>query len=111
MRSAQAFDLTSLLEEPRAAGASYVEFLRRPGVSLGLYTVPVGSVDGQHPHAADEVYLVQSGHGVLRVGNQNYPVSPGSIVSVDRGVDHAFVEVAEDLKVIVVFAPPEEPTT
>jgi mannose-6-phosphate isomerase-like protein (cupin superfamily) len=109
--SAQAFDLTSILEEPRAAGASYVEFLRRPRVSLGLYTVPVGSVDGQHPHAADEVYLVQSGHGVLRVGDQTYPLSPGSIVSVDHGVDHAFVEVAEDLKIVVVFAPPEAPSS
>lgn len=109
MPSAQAFDLPSILEEPRAAGATYVELLRRPGFSLGLYTLPVGCVDGQHPHAADEVYLVQSGHGILRVGNQTYPVSPGSIVSVDRGVDHSFVEVAEDLKVVVVFAPPEQP--
>ena len=43
------------------------------------------------------------------MGNQSYPVSPGSIVSVDRGVDHAFVEVAEDLKVVVIFAPPGQP--
>ena len=46
-------------------GAGYNEFLRRRGMSLGLFTLPVGAVDRQHPHMADEVYIVLEGKGTL----------------------------------------------
>jgi mannose-6-phosphate isomerase-like protein (cupin superfamily) len=36
-------------------------------------------------------------------------VGPGSVISVDHGEDHHFVEIREDLHVVVVFAPPEFP--
>ena len=34
---------------------------------------------------------------------------PGSIVSVDRHVEHGFRDITEDLTVLVLFAPPETP--
>ena len=47
--------------------------------------------------------------GMLRVRDHDVAVGPGSVVSVDHGEDHRFVDIAEDLLLVVVFAPPESP--
>ena len=106
MGSYQAFDLQELQADRTR---SYAEFLRRPGVSMGMYHLPVGGTDPQHPHAADEVYLVLAGRAELEVEGERIEVGPGRVVSVDQGADHRFVEITEDLQVLVVFAPPERP--
>ena len=103
-----AFDQREL-QEKYGPGAGYNEFLRRRGMSLGLFVLPVGAVDRQHPHMADEVYIVLKGRGTLRVVDQEVPVKPGSIVSVDHGEEHNFISVEEDLEMLVVFAPPDTP--
>jgi mannose-6-phosphate isomerase-like protein (cupin superfamily) len=69
----------------------------------------VGSEDHQHPHASDEVYVVLRGRGSLRVRDRNHDVRQGSVISVDHGEEHRFVDVTEDLHVLVVFAPPDDP--
>ena len=103
-----AFDQREL-QEKYGPGAGYNEFLRRRGMSLGLCVLPVGAVDRQHPHMADEVYIVLKGRGTLRVVDQEVTVKPGSIVSVDHGEEHNFISVEEDLEMLVVFAPPDIP--
>jgi mannose-6-phosphate isomerase-like protein (cupin superfamily) len=103
-----AFDQREL-QDKYGPAAGYSEFLRRRGMSLGLFVLPVGSVDRQHPHMADEVYIVLEGRGTLRVVDEDVPVQPGSIVSVDHGEEHHFINVVEDLKMLVVFAPPDLP--
>ena len=87
----------------------YRELMRRPGFSLGVYRLPVGGTDHQHPHQADEVYLVRSGAATIVVDGERLPVGPGSVVSVDRGVEHGFADITEELVVVVLFAPPEVP--
>ena len=81
----QAFELDELEKKHAAAGSPYSEFLRRRGVSMGMYTLPAGTADHQHPHSADEVYIVLRGRGTLRVVDTDHEVKAGSIVSVDRG--------------------------
>jgi mannose-6-phosphate isomerase-like protein (cupin superfamily) len=105
----QAFDMDQLEKDRAAGGGPYQEFLRRRGMSVGLYVLPKGGEDLQHPHAADEVYVVMRGSGTLRVGDRDHPVQAGSIVSVDHGEDHRFVDIEDELHVLVVFAPPEAP--
>ena len=108
MAKYQAFELDTLAD--RAAALSpYRELMRRPGFSMGVYHLAAGGEDHQHPHSADEVYIVQSGRAVLRVEGEDYPVGPGSVVSVDRGAEHGFTDIAEDLTLLVMFAPPEIP--
>ena len=34
-------------------------------------------------------------------------VGPGTVIFVERSAEHRFVEVTEDLTVLVFFAPPE----
>ncbi|WP_232806939.1 cupin domain-containing protein [Geodermatophilus chilensis] len=109
MTAFQAFRLEDLERQSSESDQPYLEFLRRRGMSVGLYRLPVGAEDRQHPHAADEVYLVLRGQGTLRVRDHDVEVGPGSVVSVDHGEDHRFVEIREDLHLMVVFAPPEFP--
>jgi mannose-6-phosphate isomerase-like protein (cupin superfamily) len=109
MAGAQAFELSELQSRPVADGRPYTEFLRRPGVSMGLYTLAAGEEDLQHPHDTDEVYVVLRGSAKLRVDSDEYDVQTGTVISVDRGVDHSFQDITEDLQVLVVFAPPEAP--
>jgi quercetin dioxygenase-like cupin family protein len=104
----QAFELDELEKKQAETGEVYFEFLRRRAMSAGLYHLPPGGQDKQHPHAADEMYFVLRGRGTLRVGDQDHQVRQGSVVSVDHGEDHRFVDIAEDLHLLVVFAPPEE---
>jgi mannose-6-phosphate isomerase-like protein (cupin superfamily) len=106
MSKYQAFELDDLQAD---RSKSYAEFLRRPGLSMGVYHLPAGGKDLQHPHAADEVYVVLAGRGALDVEGDRIDVGPGRVVSVDIGADHHFVDVTEDLSVLVVFAPAATP--
>jgi quercetin dioxygenase-like cupin family protein len=108
MNGLELFDLDEL-DKLAERAQPYHEFLRRRGMSLGIYVLPTGSEDHQHPHAADEVYVVLRGRGSLRVRDQNHEVRQGSVISVDHGEEHRFVDVTEDLHVLVVFAPPDDP--
>ena len=103
------FGLDQLQQKYAAAQSPYNEFLRRRGMSVGLYVLPVGAEDKQTPHMADEVYFVVQGRGRLRVVDEEVDVEAGSVISVDHGEDHQFIEVTEDLHMIVVFAPPDLP--
>lgn len=49
------------------------------------------------------------GQATLRVQGVGYEVREGCVISVDRGVDHHFTDITEDLHLLVVFAPPETP--
>ena len=106
MGSYQSFELDDLQAD---RSRSYAEFLRRPGISMGIYHLPVGGRDPQHPHSADEVYVVLAGRAVLDVEGHRLDMQRGRVVSVDVGADHRFVEVTEDLSVMVIFAPPDSP--
>jgi mannose-6-phosphate isomerase-like protein (cupin superfamily) len=102
-----AFELTTLLEEHARSGQAYLEFLRVPSLSVGVYRLPAGSVDPQSPHAEDEVYYVVSGKAQIRVGDEDRSVGSGSIVFVAARVPHRFHTIEEDLTILVFFAPAE----
>ncbi len=102
-----AFELSNLLTDQKRSGRPYLEFLRVPALSAGLYCLPAGGVDRQKPHAEDEVYYVVSGRGMSRVGAEDQAVQPGSIVFVGAGIEHRFHSISEDLTLLVFFAPAE----
>lgn len=101
------FHTRGLSEARAASGERYHEFLRKPTLSVGLYRLGAGSDDPQTPHASDEVYIVVSGRATIRVGDEHEVVEPGSVVFVERGVDHEFHSIEEELEVLVFFAPAE----
>jgi mannose-6-phosphate isomerase-like protein (cupin superfamily) len=91
---------------PGAAPNHYVEQLRAVDLSVGTYSIPAGGSDDQTPHNEDEIYVVQRGRARLVAGGGSVHVGPGSVVYVPAGEVHRFTDIAEDLAVLVVFAPP-----
>jgi quercetin dioxygenase-like cupin family protein len=102
-----AFELSQLVAERHQSNHAYLEFLRFPSLSVGLYELPAGGIDPQQPHTEDEVYYVVSGRGMIRVGAEDRAVQTGSIVFVKAGVAHRFHLIAQDLTILVFFAPAE----
>lgn len=101
------FEISQIIARQQESGKSYLEFLRVPSLSLGLYALPAGGVDPQQPHREDEVYYVLSGRGSIRVGQEDRPVGPGTLVFVGAGAEHRFHSITEDLQLLVFFAPAE----
>ena len=85
----------------------WAEHLRVDALSLGTYSIPAGSLDGQDPHTEDEIYVVVSGRGAFEAGGERVDVGPGSTLYVPAHEVHRFVDVTEDLALVVVFAPAE----
>jgi mannose-6-phosphate isomerase-like protein (cupin superfamily) len=92
--------------DPGPAPNSWVDHLGARHMSLGTYSIPAGGIDDQMPHREDEIYVVTQGRATLTVGNDTVPVAAGSAVHVPAGLPHRFVDVTEDLVVLVVFSPP-----
>jgi mannose-6-phosphate isomerase-like protein (cupin superfamily) len=84
----------------------WVVHLNSEDLSLGTYSIPAGGLDDQTPHTEDEIYVVQSGYATLVTTSGAVEVGPGSVVFVPAGETHMFVDIIEDLSLIVVFAPP-----
>lgn len=101
------FRLDDLEAERSANNGAYLSFLRERNMSAGLYALRAGELDPQKPHAQDEIYLVVSGRAAITVGEETTYVANGSVVYVPAGVPHRFHHITEDLKVMVVFSPPE----
>ncbi|MBT2382815.1 cupin domain-containing protein [Streptomyces sp. ISL-11] len=103
----KAFRLDELEAERAANDGAYLRFLHERNMSVGLYALDAGDSDPQTPHAQDEVYLVVSGRASITVGTETTEVARGSVVYVPAGVTHRFHHISEDLRVLVVFSPPE----
>ena len=88
-------------------GKLYREFLRIPAMSAGLYVLPVGATDPQKPHHEDEMYYVIRGRGRFRAADEDTEVSAGSVLFVASEAEHRFYDIAEELAVLVFFAPAE----
>jgi mannose-6-phosphate isomerase-like protein (cupin superfamily) len=100
----EAFELDALLEKLDERGGPWIAFLDRPDLSAGIYRLKAGAKDGQGPHDDDEVYYVIEGTATLTAGDEELPVTPGSIVYVEKNVVHHFHDIEEDLVVLVFFA-------
>ncbi|HKV84704.1 MAG TPA: cupin domain-containing protein [Ktedonobacterales bacterium] len=103
----RAFELADLLATQRSGDTLYHEFLREPALSMGLYVLPAGGTDPQRPHTEDEVYYIARGRGMITVGEEQRAVMAGAVVYVPARVEHRFHSVAEELQILVFFAPAE----
>ncbi len=103
-----AFHIDDVRADREEHGRPWQQFLRVPDLFSGLYEIPAGGEDAQEPHDADEVYYVLGGRATLTVEADRIPVEPGSIVYVAKDKAHSFVDITEDLSVLVFFATPGE---
>lgn len=102
-----AFELGDLRTTRQASGRGYLEFLRSRDLSIGLYELPAGGLDPQTPHTEDEAYCVIAGRATITVGDEERPVTAGSVVFVGAGVVRRFHDIEEDLSLLVAFGPAE----
>ncbi len=85
-----AFELSDLDRQRVQGGKLYLEFLRGPTLSVGLY-----------------VLYVVTGRATVRVGDEDREVQAGSVIFVPPGVPHRFHSITEELRILVFFAPAE----
>ena len=84
----QSFELTQLISQRTDSNKLYLEFLKFPDLSMGLYVLPAGGADPQSPHTEDEVYYVVSGVAQIKVAGEDRALQAGSIVYVAKNVEH-----------------------
>lgn len=105
--SMKAFRLDQLEAERLANQGAYLRFLRERNMSVGLYALNAGELDPQRPQRQDVVYVVVSGRGDLTIGEETTTVGRGSVAYVPAQVPSRFHHITEDLRVLVIFSPPE----
>jgi len=101
------FQISELLGAREAEGKRYLEFLRVSAMSAGVYVLPAGEADPQQPHKQDEMYYVIKGRARMKTGAGDQSVGPGAIIFVAADMEHRFYDIAEELTVLVFFAPAE----
>jgi mannose-6-phosphate isomerase-like protein (cupin superfamily) len=103
----QSYELNQLIQQHADSNKLYLEFLKVPDLSMGLYVLPAGGTDSQSPHTEDEVYYIVSGKAQIQVADENLAVQAGSIIYVAKNVEHRFHSIEEELTIIVFFVPAE----
>lgn len=103
------FAMADLVDQLKSSERPYLPFLNRSTMRCGVYRLVAGATDGQAPHELDEVYYVLNGRARFRVGEEEVDVKPGDVLFVAAHETHQFLNITEDLELLVFFstAPPE----
>jgi mannose-6-phosphate isomerase-like protein (cupin superfamily) len=101
------YDLPSISAERAKDAKLYLEFVRVPAMSAGVYVLAAGASDPQKPHNEDELYYVVRGRAKMVVASVEQVVKTGSVIFVPAKVEHRFFDIAEELEVLVFFGPAE----
>jgi mannose-6-phosphate isomerase-like protein (cupin superfamily) len=102
------FHIDDLSRQRAEKNKLYLEFLRVPAMSAGVYVLPKGGADPQKPHREDETYYVVRGRAHMQIGSEHAEVRAGSVIIVEAHLEHRFYDIEEELEVLVVFAPAEQ---
>lgn len=81
-----------------AGAANFVDLtVMPPGTSIGVHT---------HGPADEEIYVVVSGRGLMRLDDEEFAVGPGDVVVNRRRGTHGLVNTGEgELRLVVVEVP------
>ena len=90
---------------PGENGADWRVLFEHGSLEVEVYA-PRGT-DPQQPHSRDEIYVVISGHGWFRNGDERHPFKPGDLLFVPAAVEHRFEDFSEDFSTWVIFYGPE----
>ena len=108
IRVAHFFEINEISRQRTAKGKLYLEFLRVPALSAGVYVLPKGALDPQKPHREDELYYVVRGRARMKIGPEDAEVHAGAVIFVEAEAEHRFYDIQEELEVLVFFAPAEQ---
>jgi mannose-6-phosphate isomerase-like protein (cupin superfamily) len=99
------FSLANALNDLAAAADNYTVLMTHGDGRLLLFG-PEAS-DDQTPHTQDELYIVVSGSGTFRRGEELVDFTAGDVLFVGAGVEHRFETFSDDFKTWVVFFGPQ----
>jgi len=97
---------TSDLIDELEGETHYLEVLSEDSLSVELARYP--NPEPKTPHKTDELYYIIAGSGTAQVGDEQYSIAAGDVVYVERGVDHDFFDIDEEITALVVFTTTEE---
>ena len=95
----------ALTQLPGDGGEAWRVLFEHGSLEVEIYA-PRGH-DPQQPHSRDELYVVISGRGFFRNGDERHAFGPGDLLFVPAGVEHRFEEFGDDFATWVVFYGPE----
>jgi mannose-6-phosphate isomerase-like protein (cupin superfamily) len=104
------FDIDAVRRALDAMDSRWKEFMRVGTMSAGVYRLKAGEKDPQKPHGEDEIYFVTKGRAKFEAGENVQDVAAGSIIYVEAGRDHRFIDIVEDVEALVIFTPAEGST-
>jgi len=83
------------------AALRFATLFQRQDLEVEIYA-PLGS-DPQQPHDRDELYIIISGTGRFRRGDQVVGFGPGDLLFVPAGIVHRFEEFSIGFATWVIF--------
>lgn len=95
-----------LADQLKETDRHYLEVMTEDSMSVELAHYP--NPEAKHPHKEDELYYIIAGSGMAQVGDETYPVEEGDVVFVERGLEHDFFDIDEELIALIVFAGAQE---
>ena len=103
-QESSSFSVEELYKKAKENGGSYLKFIDNEQLSSGIYQLKAGELDEQKPHEWDEIYYVLEGRAQLKVEDKVYDASAGAILFVAAQIQHSFINIEEDIKILVFFA-------
>jgi mannose-6-phosphate isomerase-like protein (cupin superfamily) len=88
-----------------ASGHSSVSLFQHGDANLLLF-VPTDQ-DTQVKHERDEIYVIHSGQGIFKRGEETVRFAAGDVLFVPAGVEHRFASFSGEFKAWVVFFGPQ----
>ena len=70
------------------------------GMNVSWVEVEPGSSQQEHTHDEEQAYLVVSGSGRMRVGDEEAEVGEGDLVHVPSGVSHGLVNASDTERLV-----------
>jgi mannose-6-phosphate isomerase-like protein (cupin superfamily) len=78
------------------------------GLAVGMTILPPGNSSSFHSHDVErETWIIVSGEGEVRVGDEREPVGPESVVFLPRNVKHQVINTGQEpLRMFWIYTPP-----
>ena len=81
-----------------------------PNFAMRCFTIQPGGEMLRHTNAVEHEQYVINGHGRLGIGDEEFEVSPGSIVFVPAGVPHWYRNIGEGVFEFLCIVPNQPDT-
>ena len=78
------------------------------GLAVGMTILPPGQSSSFHSHDVEcETWIIVSGKGEVRVGDEREPVGPESVIFLPRNIKHQIINTGQEtLRMFWIYTPP-----